>query len=253
MTGPPDSSGSFRHWGENSEFRHRPGQGQRPLTQGTIVSQEDVDLWRQRKVEEAWAEQADPPDPWPTRVPGSRALVAVTLVILTAVLAVAALPQLIFGYSGNSRYHPTTLQLPAEIEGFPRTAEDEITAEDRQSASRLLAAVQVPLETMVGVYGRPTGIRITVAAGRPAEPIPGVDLASIRDGFLNGVTAAGGQLREIDSGDLGGWFGCAQLERRQTLCLALNTTALISISLTSKNPSTILLAEAARNAIEHPA
>jgi hypothetical protein len=221
------------------------------------MSPEDARLW-QCKVEEARAAQADPPGPWPTRVSSIKAFAAVMFVVLTAVLAVVARPRLMSSglmSSGadGARYDSTTLQLPAEIGGLPQLTRDEITAEDNRSAPLLLTAARFPQETMVGVYARPSGVRMTVAVGRPAKPIPEADLNSLRDGFRNGISAAGGQVHELNPGRLGSWFGCAQLESGRTLCLALDAAAVISICVNSNAPSVISLARDARNDVEYRA
>lgn len=247
-----NSSGQRPNRG-GTEPETQPHPAGAPATaQDAALPEEDARLW-QLKVEQARAALADPPGPWPTRVSSVKAFAAVTLVVLTAVLAVVALPRLISSSADSDLYHSTTVQLPSEIDGLPRLAGNKVTAEDNRSAPQLLTAARFPLETMVGVYARPAGARLTVAAGRPAEPIPDADLGSIRDGFRDGITSAGGQVHEIDPGHLGGWFGCAQLDSGLTLCLALDATALVGISVTSNDPTAIPLAGAARNAVVHRA
>jgi hypothetical protein len=191
-----------------------------------------------------------PPGPWPTRISGATALGGLALVVIVAVGAVVAVPRFLSGSQDGDVYRSTSLVQPAQVAGLPRLADGAVTEQTRHSAEQLLSAVRVPLSTRTIGYGRPDGVRLTVVTGRPAAPLTDRDITSLHTGFTSGMQAAGATVKEIDPDPLGGWFGCGQVPKGLTLCLALDAGAALSIVITASDASALTLAQAARRAVE---
>jgi hypothetical protein len=204
-----------------------------------------------RPREHRKSKQDDPSGPWPTRVSGPSAIAAVGLVILVGTVGAIGLPRLFSSGTDEDTFKATSLTQPAEVSGLPRLPEAEVTTEDRRSAEQLLSAVRTPLTTQTAVYARPSGVRLTVVSGRPETALADRELDLLQTGFTSGMQSAAASMSELDPGALGGWFGCAQTEHGRTLCLAMDAGALVSITVTSKDPSAIALAQAARQSVEH--
>jgi hypothetical protein len=198
-------------------------------------------------------EPVDSPDPWPTRVSGSSAMAAVALVVLIGTVGAVGLPRLMGTGGDEHALEAVTLTQPAEAAGLPRLPDAEVTAEDRRAAEQLLSAVRTPLTTEAAVYTGESGVRLTVITGRPATALTDRELETLRTGFSIGMEAARAPVRQLDTGLLGGWFGCGQTEHGVTLCLAMDAGAIVSITVTEKGSSAIVLAQAARQDVEHVA
>jgi hypothetical protein len=239
-------------------FRPRDGDsyGVGPATSATTVLRNSVTEPADRSSgrrprKKRRSDPGDPAGPWPTRVSGPSALAAVALIILVAVVAVVALPRVLNRNAAADVFDQTALTQPAELAGLPRVADAKITDEDRRSAERLLSAVSAPLIRQTLVYGRGTGVRVTVVTGRPAAALSQSELDILRNGFTTGLGSAGAPVKELDAGPLGGWFGCGQTELSKTLCLALDSGALVSVTVATKDASAFATARAAREAVEH--
>lgn len=191
-----------------------------------------------------------PAGPWPTRISGTTALGGLALVVVVAVGAVVAVPRFLSGSQDGDVYRSTSLVQPAQIAGLPRLPDSAVTKQTRDPAVRLLSAVSVTLSTRTTGYGRANGVRLTVVTGRPAAPLTDGDITSLRTGFTSGMQAAGATVKEVDPAPLGGWFGCGQVPNGQTLCLALDAGAALSIVITASDASALTLARSARSAVE---
>jgi hypothetical protein len=178
------------------------------------------------------------------------ALGGLALVILVAVGAVVAVPRFLSGSQDGDVYRSTSLAQPSQIAGLPRLPDGAVTKQTRDPAVRLLSAVRVPLSTRVTGYGRADGVRLTVVTGRPDAPLTESDITSLRTGFTSGMQAGGATVKEVDPAPLGGWFGCGQVPKGQTLCLALDAGAALSIVITAGDASALTLARTARTAVE---
>jgi hypothetical protein len=191
------------------------------------------------------------PGPWPTRVSWPSAIVTVALLVLVGTVGAVGLPRLLRAGADEEEFEATTLTRPAEVAGLPRLPDAEVTAEDKRAAEQLLSPVRTALATQVAVYARKTGVRLTVVAGRPATALTDRELEILRTGFSAGMESAKAPVSQLSSGPLGGWFGCGQVEHGATLCLAMDAGAIVSIAVTSDDPSAIALAQVAREAVEH--
>jgi hypothetical protein len=191
-----------------------------------------------------------PPGPWPTRISGTTALAGLALVVIVAVGAVVAVPRFLSGSQDGDVYRSTSLVQPAQIAGLPRLPDSAVTKQTRDPAVQLLSAVRVALSTRTLGYGRATGVRLTMVAGRPAAPLSDGDITSLRTGFASGMQEAGATVKELDPAPLGGWFGCGQVPNGHTICLALDAGAALSIVITASDASALALARTARSATE---
>ncbi|HET9654170.1 MAG TPA: hypothetical protein VFP72_02370 [Kineosporiaceae bacterium] len=190
-----------------------------------------------------------PAGPWPTRVSTSWVLTATGLIVVVAFAGAVALPKLFGGDDSGSVFDATTLQQPAQISGLPRLAADQVRAEDTRAAQALLTAVPEATQRVL-VYGNASGVRLAVATARPPAPLDKARRETLTAGFGAGMEAAKAPVSTVDTGSLGGWFGCAATSLGTTVCLAVDGGAVVAISVTQTGQAAIDLARAARSAVE---
>lgn len=189
--------------------------------------------------------------PWPTRIPGRWILACLGAVVVFAVAGAVAVPRFLAGQDGADVYRRTALAEPAQIAGLTRSPDAGVTAEQTRSAQQLLSAVTTPVTTKVLVYGQAGGgVRLAVGTARPSHPLSEQEQQSLRTGFETGMTQAQAPVSGLETGALGGWFGCGATPAGSTLCLSVDAGALVSITITQTGGTATDLAQSARRAVE---